>query len=240
MKVALIVPAYKPTKDMLPMLERFVKETDFVPVVVDDGSGSAYNDIFEKTAAYAHVLRYETNRGKGGALKYGMNHILSSGEYASFTSVVTADADGQHKPDDIKRTASAIEENGGLVLGVRHFTGKVPFRSRFGNSMTKIVFALASGKKLTDTQTGLRGMRISDLPLHTSVPGEKYEYEMNVLFAAVKSGTEITEIPIETVYENNNESSHFHPIRDSYRIYKSIFLSRSMVKKLDIPKGSIK
>ena len=233
----ILIPAYKPTEALITLTAELFSR-GFAIVCVDDGGGSDFDPIFRETEPYARVLRYPKNKGKGGALKYGMNYIMNSGEYRDFSSVVTADADGQHKPDDIEKIASAIDQTVGLVLGVRQFSGKVPFRSRFGNSMTKIVFAIASGKKLTDTQTGLRGMRIADLPLHTSVPGKKYEYEMNVLFAAVKSGTKITEIPIETVYKNNNASSHFHPVRDSVRIYKSIFLSRSMVNKLDLPKGT--
>lgn len=235
--ILILIPAYKPS-DALVELTKTLSERGYAVLCVDDGSGSEFDGIFDRTSEYALVIRYQTNRGKGGALKHGMDYIISSPECASVTTVVTADADGQHKPDDIEKTAHASLKYGGFVLGVRRFTGKVPLRSRFGNSMTKLVFAAASGKKLTDTQTGLRAMKKSDLPFHLSIPGNRYEYEMNVLFAVVKSGTPITEVPIETVYENNNESSHFHPIRDSARIYKSIFSSRKMIKNLNLPKGN--
>lgn len=237
--ILILIPAYKPSQ-ALTELTKELSQRGFAVLCVDDGSGSDFDEIFDAASEYARIIRYSVNRGKGGALKHGMEYILSSPDCAAITTVVTADADGQHKTDDIEKTAHTAYRRGGFVTGVRRFTGKVPLRSRFGNSLTKLVFALASGKKLSDTQTGLRAMKKSDLPFHLSIPGERYEYEMNVLFAVVKSGVVFTEVPIETVYENNNESSHFHPIRDSVRIYKAIFSSKSMVKKLALPKGSVK
>lgn len=227
----ILIPAYQPG-DALVRLTESLHHRGFSVVVVDDGSGAQYDTVFDGTSQYAHVLRCPVNRGKGSALKSGIGAIADDPRYAGQLCIVTADADGQHKPEDIEKVADAVSSHGGLVLGVRSFTGKVPLRSRFGNSLTKIVFAIASGRRIADTQTGLRGFEKAEVELYTSVPGEKYEYEMNVLFAAVYSRIPITEIPIETVYENNNEGSHFRPIRDSYRIYKAIFLARSMKKSI--------
>lgn len=219
----ILIPAYQPT-DALVSLTQTLASRGFVIVCVDDGSGADFDEIFARTAEYAEVLRYPDNRGKGGALKHGMRHIMSDAQYSSFKYIVTADADGQHKPDDIAKVAREVEAVGGLVLGVRFFTGKVPLRSRFGNSVTRLVFALLSGKKISDTQTGLRGFEISEF--YADIAGERYEYEMNVLLTAAEEGVPIYEIPIETVYENNNEGSHFRPIRDSVRIYKTILFRR--------------
>lgn len=219
----ILIPAYQPT-DALVSLTENLSSRGHIIVCVDDGSGADFDGIFEKTAEFAEVLRYPVNRGKGGALKHGMRHIMHDEKYSSFKYIVTADADGQHKPDDIEKVVREVQVCGGLVLGVRFFSGKVPLRSRFGNSLTRIVFALLSGKKISDTQTGLRGFEIS--PFYSEIAGERYEYEMNVLLTAAEEGIQIYEVPIETVYENNNEGSHFRPIHDSIRIYKTIIFRR--------------
>ncbi len=224
-----LIPAYRPTS-ALPTLCQSLASRNFTVVCVDDGSGASFDSVFTETARYAEVLRYLDNRGKGGALKYGIDHI--SRAYPPDCAIVTADADGQHTPDDIARVAEAVSEKGGLVIGSRQFTGKVPARSRFGNSVTRLVFRIASGREVGDTQTGLRAFPMEYAQLFTRVAGEKYEYEMNVLFAAVENKIPITEIPIETVYEDGNKGSHFQPIRDSARIYRAIFLASKSLKYL--------
>lgn len=231
-KTIILIPAFQPSDALISLAEDLHRRGFFI-VCVDDGSGSDFDDIFRKTAEYAEVLRYPSNRGKGGALKFGLKHILTNPACDSKQYIVTADADGQHRPDDIIKVVNSINQTpDSLVLGARHFTGMVPLRSRFGNSMTRIVFAVAGGKKLTDTQTGLRGFSRKNAALFTETAGDKYEYEMNMLFTAVEEGIPFTEIPIETVYENNNSSSHFRPLRDSYRIYKTIFLASRSLKYL--------
>ena len=75
---------------------------------------------------------------------------------------------------------------------------------------------------ISDTQTGLRGIPASLLPDMLRVSGEKYEYEMNMLLNAVESNVKLEEVPIQTIYDNNNETSHFNPLKDSLRIYMTI------------------
>lgn len=160
------------------------------------------------------------NQGKGQALKTAFSYIREQNIYGT---VVTADADGQHKIWDIFRTAIKASENPNkLILGVRAFTGKVPLRSRFGNSLTKALFKLQTGVGVTDTQTGLRAFTTNLIPFMLKIEGQRYEYEMNMLLEASRH-YEILEVPIETVYINDNEGSHFRPIRDGLMIYKNIF-----------------
>lgn len=136
--------------------------------------------------------------------------------------MVTADADGQHRIWDIFRSLTKSNENPNtLVLGVRAFTGKVPLRSRFGNSLTRILFKLQTGVAVSDTQTGLRAFSTDMIPFMFKVEGQRYEYEMNMLLEASQVYP-ILEVPIETVYINDNEASHFRPIRDGLMIYKNI------------------
>ena len=218
MKIALIVPAYRPTQDMIPMLERFVQDERFLPVVVNDGSGEAYDPIFAQIPEGCVFLRHEVNRGKGAALKTAMRHILD--KLPQCALAVTADADGQHRYEDIMKVIKlAGEKPHTLVLGSRKFDGQVPLRSRFGNGLTRQVFAAASGVKVYDTQTGLRAFGRSDMEKFVSIPGERYEYEINMLLYAARNGISILEETIQTVYIDDNSASSFHPVRDSLKIY---------------------
>lgn len=222
MKVALIVPAYKPTADMIPMLERFCKETDFVPVVVDDGSGESFSEVFSQVPEGTILLRHEVNKGKGAALKTAMRYILEKLPHCGLA--VTADADGQHRFADIVNVVDKAKKNhGALVLGSRAFDGKIPLRSRVGNSITRQVFAAASGTPVRDTQTGLRAFDRAAMEKFIEIPGERYEYEINMLLYAAQNGISIIEETIETVYIDDNSSSHFNPLRDSLKIYMCIF-----------------
>ena len=221
MKTALIVPAYRPTKDMIPMLERFVQSPDFVPVVVNDGSGPEYDAIFAQVPKGCALLQHEVNRGKGVALKTAMAHVLKHMPECSLA--VTADADGQHRYEDICRVVSVARDNPGtLVLGSRAFDGDVPFRSRFGNGITRQVFAIASGVKIRDTQTGLRAFDRACMEKFLEIPGERYEYEINMLLYAAREGIGMREETIQTIYLDDNSASSFHPFRDSFKIYACI------------------
>lgn len=215
-----LIPAYQPNEKLIRVLQE-LSELNFSLLVVDDGSGVVYDAVFIEAAQYARVVRYPINRGKGGALKQGIRCTQKCFPNARY--LITADADGQHKPADILRLANYLHENGGFVIGSREFVGEVPFRSRFGNTVTRTVYHVVSGVRVQDTQTGLRGFEISLCDWLLNIGGERYEYEMNVLMTAAKDGVPIGEISIETVYENDNDGSHFRPVHDSVKIYREIF-----------------
>ena len=138
---------------------------------------------------------------------------------------MTVDADGQHLPADVVRVSEDWEAHPEtLVLGSRRFTGTVPWRSRAGNAITRVVFRLSTGVSVYDTQTGLRAFAVSRIPMMIEMRGERYEYEINILLYATRQHMPIREVTIETVYIADNASSHFHPMRDSWRIYKMILL----------------
>ena len=221
MKTALIIPAYKPAKELLALLGQFAGNPEFVPVVVDDGSGAAFEGIFSALPEGVRFLRHPQNRGKGAALKTALGYAV--GELSECDFAVTADADGQHRYEDILHVVDTARKNpGALVLGSRKFEGKVPLRSRFGNGVTRHVFSIASGVKVYDTQTGLRAFDREAMRRFLAVPGERYEYEINMLLTAAQGGTPIMEEWIETVYLDDNASSHFNPFRDSLKIYLCI------------------
>ena len=217
-----LIPAYEP-EDKLVNLVVQLSDAHFKIVIVDDGSGEQYRRIFSAARRFAVVLTHEENRGKGCALKTGLSYIARHS--SSRSVVVTLDADGQHSVADAVRAADEAAENPNtLVLGCRRFDGKdVPRRSRFGNRLTCLVYRLATGVKVSDTQTGLRAFGMGLIPLMLGIDGDRYEYEMNVLLECPKRKIPIREIAIQTIYENGNACSHFNALRDSLRIYGDIF-----------------
>ena len=224
-QAVILIPSLEPD-ERLPAYIQKLKEGGFAHIVViDDGSGEAYQPIFSEVDAVEDtvVLHHEVNKGKGVALKTGYRYIMDN--MPDITGVITADADGQHTVRDCLRLAEQLEKGErALYLGSRDFNlENVPPKSRSGNKITSTVFKLLYGQYLPDTQTGLRAFRKEELPFMAEVEGERYEYEMKVLIACSRARIPMIPITIETIYENENEGTHFHPIRDSWRIYKVIF-----------------
>ncbi|MCR5689980.1 MAG: glycosyltransferase family 2 protein, partial [Clostridiales bacterium] len=219
-----VIPAYEPDEKLLAVVEQLKSETDYQIVVVDDGSSEEYRPLFDALETKAQVLHHEVNRGKGRAMKTAFEYIKNSGAFDAEDGIITADADGQHLLADIVAVSRMWENNReALVLGGRRFSGNVPLRSRFGNGVTRAVFAITTGVRVYDTQTGLRAFAVSAIDTMLAITGERYEYEINQLLYCTKTKTRIIEVPIETVYLDENKSSHFNTIRDSWRIYKTIF-----------------
>ncbi len=226
--IVVVIPAYKPEKGLLSVTAGILEQTEYSVLVVNDGSGSEYDSVFAQLPEQVTVLHHDVNRGKGAALKTAYEYIKGRPEY---TGVITADADGQHLVRDIIRVGEALgEQPEALILGSREFVGNVPARSRFGNTLTRFVFRISSGVKVNDTQTGLRAFGACWIEDMLAIEGQRYEYEMNVLLYCAKKHIPIVELPIQTVYENNNSGSHFHVIRDSVKIYAVIlkFVSASV------------
>lgn len=214
------IPAYEPDQCLIQLIKEIRKNTQFDILIINDGSSSDTNPIFEEAKEYASVISHDRNMGKGQAIKTALQKIHENYEDSI---VVLADADGQHKVKDIIKICQEMLRSGnGLMIGSRRFTGKVPARSQFGNTVTRHIFRLVSGVKVHDTQTGLRAFRTDLIPFLLNIEGCRYEYEMNVLLACAKGKVPIVEIPIETVYLDGNQCSHFRAIKDSFRIYKEI------------------
>ena len=219
-QVPVLIPSYQPGEALETLVEALLDRGFETIVVVNDGSGPEFDPIFQRVArsGRVHLLAHGVNLGKGAALKTGLNYALV--KCPGCRGVVTGDGDGQHHPDDIVQVADAIPADGNaLILGVRSFGGRVPLRSRLGNNLTRGLMRVMVGQNLADTQTGLRGIPARLIPHLLHVPSSGYEFELDMLLACKHQGFPVIQIPIRTIYLGNNESSHFHPILDSMRIY---------------------
>lgn len=239
----ILIPAYKPDQSLVRLAHALkAQDASAEILVIDDGSGSTYAPIFtELRIDGVTVQTHPANKGKGAALRTGIAWAKANrpGEV-----IVTADADGQHLPRDIFRvgvrteTAAAAGQRT-IILGVRTKPDpnageegtKVPLRSKIGNSATVGFFALATGARVADTQTGLRGFTPQILDWLLQIPGDKYEYEFSMLLRATRADVELVQVPIVKVYEPGNPTSHFRPLQDSARIYAPLllFLASSFV-----------
>jgi len=220
-----LIPTLHPDHLLTRYIEDLVSQGFEKILVIDDGSGPQYAPLFEKLIVHPQctVIGYPDNRGKGYALKYGMRYMLEN--FPEAPGIVTADSDGQHTALDVYRVAQRLLEHPrGLIIGSRDFSDKnVPFKNRAGNRLTSFFFALLYGKWLPDTQTGLRGFSTSLVPLMLEVPGERFEYEMNMLILASTRLVSFDIVMIQTIYIEENRRSHFRPFKDSLRIYMQLF-----------------
>ena len=221
-RAVVLIPAYKPDERLITLTKELI-DNQLDVLLVDDGGGETFKHIFDACRDLgAEVAIHAVNMGKGRALKTGINAAMI--KWPDMAGIVTADADGQHTPKDILRLIDALHEHPDkLVLGSRAFTGNVPKKSLWGNKITRNVYRLVSGIKVGDTQTGLRALPASSLPAMARIDGERYEYEMNVLLKLRDMGLGVFEVPIETIYINDNAGSHFNPVRDAIKIYMVIF-----------------
>jgi putative flippase GtrA len=220
LNVGILIPAYNPPVEVVPYIKQLAETEIPAIIVVNDGSGEEYEPLFMAIAEIKKVtlLNHAINLGKGAALKTGLNYAYCN--FRNFVGFVTADADGQHLQSDILKVAQKlIEHPRSLVLGVRSFDEEIPFRSRFGNLLTKRLFRLLVGLNLADTQTGLRGIPMEFIPDLLKMDSKGYEFELDMLLACKLTNRNIIEQEIETVYLNGNRSSHFNPIIDSMKIY---------------------
>ena len=218
--LSILIPAYNPGP-AFPGLIRTLANSDIAAlIVVNDGSGPEHDPYFAALADLprVYVLHHAVNLGKGAALKTAMNFALY--KFPGNVGVVTADADGQHDPEDILRIARLLTISpGSLILGCRRFDRHVPLRSRWGNQITRTAMRVLIGQQLSDTQTGLRGVPQMLLPGLLRIPSSGYEFELDMLIACKHADCPVVEEPIRTIYTDGNQSSHFNPLIDSMRIY---------------------
>lgn len=230
----IVIPALNPGKELISYAESLRAHGYSNILVVDDGSRDDFRFIFDTLENDGCILlRHEVNMGKGRALKDAMTYYLEhfhdaavneSGTSNGVYGIITVDSDGQHTIEDVNKVAAAMDTDpDALILGARDFdTGNVPPKSKFGNKCTKVALKLFIGGNISDTQTGLRGIPDSMVERFSNLSGERFEYETVMMIDAIHSNDRIVEVPIETVYIDNNSETHFNPIKDSIRIYKVI------------------
>ena len=222
--ISVVLPSLDPDEKLIAVVDGLLEYGFTDIIMVNDGSKPENLHYFNDLAAQhpeITLLHHEVNKGKGAALKNAFRYFLENRPEGE--GVVTVDGDNQHHPEDTKACAEHMLESGHVTLGCRDFTlPHVPSRSRFGNHTTSAIFKIFVGMTISDTQTGLRAIPRKDLGLLASIEGDRFEYETNMLLAMKTNAIAFDEVKIRTVYIEENKSSHFRVIHDSWRIYKLI------------------
>lgn len=219
----IVIPALNPTDCLVDYVGQLLAVDEIEIIVINDGSRADRKAIFHKLNSLERctVLNHPVNKGKGRALKTAFSYIL---DHTDFKRIITADADGQHSVEDVIKVAKELSNRKkGIILGVRDFTlPHVPTKSYLGNQITCKLFQMLFGYWITDTQTGLRGFPRELIGEFLQLKGERYEFEMNMLIYAKKKNIPIAEIPIQTLYFNNNDRSYYHAVVDSAKILRRL------------------
>jgi len=222
--ITILIPTYNPDERLIEVVEGVIRLGFEDIIIVNDGSKPECAGILKQLESFkqCHILTHGVNCGKGRALKTGFNYFYVN--FPESRGLVTVDGDGQHQPEDVLKVAKALEENPGkLIIGSRQWGKNIPFRSLFGNVLTKFVFKFLVGMRLSDTQSGLRGISRDFIAKLITLKGERYEFETNMLVASRIDSVKIVEVPIQTIYIDNNKTSHFNPLVDSMKIYFLLF-----------------
>lgn len=221
-RISVIVPSLNPDEKLQKTVNSLLAVGFTDIICVNDGSREDCLPYFPSEGAHITRLTHEVNRGKGAALKTAFSYIQK--HRPDSLGAVTVDGDGQHAAADVLHCAEAmVGEGDKIILGCRDFSQpQVPKKSRYGNRITSAVFKILCGLKISDTQTGLRAFPAKYYTDMLEVFGDRFEYETNMLLEMKARKIPYAEVKIETVYIEENRTSHFRPFADSYRIYSLI------------------
>lgn len=213
--IVALIPAYNEQAHVGEVVRR---AASFVPVwVVNDGSTDETANRARDAGAI--VLEQPRNMGKGAALARGLRDAANEG----FRAVITLDADGQHRPEELPLFLRAYDDaKPDLVIGYRRF-GEMPLQRRIANTVGTWLFSAAVGRHVRDNQSGYRLLGadfIRSLDFSTS----GFEMEVEMITQALRDGRRIAWVPISTIYAD--EVSHFKPVQDSVAFLRTVWRAR--------------
>ncbi len=215
-RVAAVIPAFDAERTIVDVV-RSVRSAwvDLGDVIVVD-DGSSDRTRARAVEAGAIVVEHASNRGKGRALRTGLEEASRRGHHAA----VTIDADGQHPTDDAARLARVADVEA-LVLGIRDLKGAgAPRPNQISNAISNGFLSLFSRKLLSDTQCGLRRY---PLPATLSLGGrdDGYAFEAEIILLAIAAKMAIVEVPIRVIYPEDR-TTHFDSVKDPMRVIRRV------------------
>lgn len=219
-RVSIVLPAHNEAPTIADVVRRCraaVPEAEIL--VVDDGSADATSAL--ATAAGAEVLRLERNRGKGVALRLGIERTAGD-------VLVFLDADGQDDPAEIPLLLDAIATGADLVVGSRFLgrfePGAITTVNRYGTMALTAIVNLLFGVRVTDTLAGFRAVRRTLLE-RIALQARGYDIETDLLLKAIRAGGRAVEVPVRREPRTDGASG-LHPLVDGVRILARILRIR--------------
>ena len=218
-RLAAVIPAYDEAATLRNVAERTLAHLAKV-IVVDDGSTDGTAE--ELAGLPVTLIRNPRNLGKAASLWRGIALALAEGAEA----VVTLDADGQHRPEDIPRLLEAHRRDpAALVVGARlHNSSAIPSERYYANRFANFWIAWAAGQRMHDSQSGFRVYPASLLLALPARMGRTagFVFESEVVIEAGRRGTRLEWVPIPAIYEPRGRPSHFRPIMDAALIMRMV------------------
>ncbi len=215
MTIAVVIPAYNEAATIADIVHRARRQIEWV-IVVDDGSRD--DTAARAEAAGAVVVRQPINQGKGASLWHGMQTALAKGAEA----VITLDADGQHRPEDIPKLLAARPRRPScpIIAARLQCRQAAPRLRRFANGMADFWVSWAAGCPIPDTQSGFRLYPAEFLrQANGPEPGRRgFAFESALLMQAGCQRRYPGVVAIETIYLAQGRPSHYRPWRDTLRI----------------------
>ncbi|REA59428.1 DUF2062 domain-containing protein [Dyadobacter luteus] len=211
-----LIPTYNNQKTLQRVIDGVLEYADAKDVIViNDGATDGTADILASYANRIHVLKNESNQGKGFSLRKGFKEAIRLG----YDNVISIDSDGQHLPGDIPLfIEAALAHPGALLMGSRNMEQEgVPGKSSFGNKFSNFWFWFETGLTLPDTQTGFRLYPLEPLK-KTRLFTTKFETEIEVIVKLAWKDVPVLPINIRVIYDKNERVTHFRPFRDFTRI----------------------
>ena len=201
MKITIGLPAYNEEKNIASVITKLKKITDSI-IVCDDGSSDMTSEISKNLGAV--VISHKKNMGYGAALRT----IFQKSVELDSDILVTFDADGQHRIEDINKILQPLENNeADVVIGSRFLDNesKIPNYRKIGIKVITKVTNASLKKKLTDSQSGFRAYNKQALTqISPSEMGMGISTE--ILIKASNKGLRIAEIPITVLYHDNTST----------------------------------
>ncbi len=216
-RVCAVVPGYQAGETVGAVVDDLRGVLGIPVLVVDDGSTDRTGDV--AAARGAEVVRHDRNRGKGAALRTGLRRAAALGHRIA----VTVDADGQHPATSALAVLRGSDDARALVLGVRDLVRDgAPRANRFGNDVSNFFLSAFAGRRLRDTQCGLRRYPVLET-LDLGATARGYAFEAEVILRALAGGLSVVEVSVPAVYPPRGQGrSHFRNVRDPTRIVATV------------------
>lgn len=208
---------YNHRDSLYPLLDKINNNADTPVIIVNDGSTDGLDQTKLGSAVF---LEHSENRGKGAALKTGLNHAREAG----YSHAITLDADGQHDPELLPFFNHMLQTHPKyFIVGSRDLTDRsMPFHRKLSNNITSLMLSLRTGKKILDAQVGYRCYPLNDRQLWNSIE-DGFQFESDVFIRAARMKYALAWQPISVIY--SGQRSNMHLVKDTLRFVRTYLRS---------------